>query len=110
MERHFELNSPRLALLSVNKTLLFNQDNMGLCRNGGHAAMVTDFLVCRRIPASFDEGFDKIKDFPLSLRELFQKVHFRLVLLTAGVWGVSPQVLLLHSNFYRVAFARNKYT
>ena len=79
MERHFELNRPPLALLYVNKTLLFNQDNMGLCRNGGHAEMVTDFLVCRRIAAGFDEGFDKVEDFPLSLRDLFQSENAPLV-------------------------------
>ena len=66
----------RLALLPVNKTLLFNQNNMVLCRNGGHAEMVTDFLVCRRIAAGFDEGFEKIKDFLLSLRESFQSSPF----------------------------------
>ena len=69
MERHFQLDRTRLALLPVNKTLLFNQDNMGLCRHGGYAEMVTDFLVCRRIAAGFDEVFDKIEDFLLSLRE-----------------------------------------
>ena len=69
---------------------------MGPCGNGGHAEMVTDFPECRRIAAGLDEIFDKIKDFPLSLRELFQKVPFRLVLLTGlGVnavigRGVSP--------------------
>ena len=79
MERHFQLDRTRLALLPVNKTLLFNQDNMGLCRHGGYAEMVTDFLVCRRIAAGFDEVFDKIEDFLLSLRDLFQSENASLL-------------------------------
>ena len=52
--------------------------------------MVTDLLLCRWIAAGFDEGFEKIKDFPLSLGEFFQKVHFRFVLLTG--FGVNAVI------------------
>ena len=89
---------------------------MGLCGNGGHAEMVTDFPECRRIAAGFDEVFDKIKDFPLSLGELFQvSLPFGVVNWAWGECrnrqrGIPLLSLLLHSNFYRVAFARNMYT
>ena len=47
--------------------------------------MVTDLLLCRWIAASFDEGFEKIKDFPLSLGEFFQvSLPFRVV---NWAWG-----------------------
>ena len=41
--------------------------------------MVTDFLVCRRIAAGFDKVFDKIEDFLLSLRDLFQSENASLL-------------------------------
>ena len=67
-----DADRPALAFRSVNKPFSFDAVKVALCRHGGHAEMVTDFLVCWRIAAGFDEGFEKIKDFLLSLREFFQ--------------------------------------
>ncbi len=79
--------------------------------------MVTDLLLCRWIAAGFDEGFEKIKDFPLSLGELFQvSLPFRVVNWAWGECrnrqrGYPPSSSFFPSNFYiESASARNKYS